>query len=115
MNRSTSLMLFNKNNILRYIPNVNAVFYLRGIADENSLYPIYYIGQGSRNNIKRKLIDLLEKKNWTDIVYINYVECDREKLARSLEKYEINRHRPKYNFSPNVENIMHISMYQTQR
>jgi len=111
MKKSTNLMLFNKNNVLRYVPNVNAVYYLRGIADENSLYPIYFIGQGSKNNLKRKLLEILEHNNWTDVVYINYIECDKGKTAKSLEKYEINRHRPKYNYAVKSEELMQMTMY----
>ena len=114
MNRSTNLMLFNKNNVLRYIPNVNAVYYLRGIADENSLYPIYFIGQGTKRNLKRRLLEILENNNWTDVVYINYIECDKGKTAKSLKRYEINRHKPKYNFSLESENLIHMTMYQNK-
>lgn len=102
ISKPTSLMLFSKNGILNYIPNTHAVYYLRGIADENSLYPIYYIGKSKRGNLRSQLLEQFLENDWTDIVYINYIECDTAKEAKHLEKLEINRHGPKYNRKSSV-------------
>lgn len=95
--KPTKLMLFHKNTILNYIPETNAVYFLRGIADENSLYPIYYIGKASRGEFREKLLDQYFQNDWSDIVYINFIECDTKGELQALLKQEIKRHKPKYN------------------
>jgi hypothetical protein len=96
--KRSSLLIYSKASILNYIPNTNAVYYLRGIADENSLYPIYYIGRAKRGQLKRILLNEFYKNNWKDIVYINFIECGNDREAKALQKYEVLRHKPKYNF-----------------
>ncbi|MFC1780066.1 hypothetical protein ACFLY9_00005 [Patescibacteria group bacterium] len=95
--KSTSLMLYSRNAINQFIPNGNAVYFLRGIADENSLYPIYYIGRSSNGRFRDLLLEKFYKNEWNDVVYINYIECESDREAKELQKYEITRHRPKYN------------------
>ncbi|MDD3647619.1 MAG: hypothetical protein PHS44_03930 [Candidatus Dojkabacteria bacterium] len=95
--KPSSLILYSKNSLKNFIPNTNTVYYLRGIADENSLYPIYYIGQAKKGRTRDQLVKEFFQNNWNDVVYINYVECDNEREAKSLAKQEIARHKPKYN------------------
>jgi len=95
--RPTSLMLYNKNSVISFIPDTHAVYYLRGIADENSLYPVYFIGRSKKKNLRRELLETLIKNDWIDIVYVNYIECESEKEAEFIERKEISRHHPKYN------------------
>jgi len=94
-------MLFNRNTVSSYIPNVNAVYYLRGIADDSSLYPIYYIGRAQSGNLRNHLLRQFISQNHPEVVYINYIEFDTEQQAKTFEKQEISRHKPKYNMQQN--------------
>lgn len=91
-------MLYSKASISKFVPNKNTVYYLRGIADENTLYPIYYIGRTKQGRVKKQLVTEFMNNSWNDIVYINYTECNSEREAKQLEKQELNRFKPKYNF-----------------
>ncbi|MBU0976476.1 MAG: hypothetical protein ABIE03_03125 [Patescibacteria group bacterium] len=95
--KPSSLILYSRNSLKNFIPNTNTVYYLRGIADEHSLYPIYYIGQARNGKTREQLVEEFLQNDWNDIVYINYVECDNEKEAKVLARNEIARHQPKYN------------------
>ncbi|MBN2015776.1 hypothetical protein JW766_02995 [Candidatus Dojkabacteria bacterium] len=95
--KPTTLMVYSRNAIKNFVPNVNGVYYLRGIADENSLYPIYYIGRAEKGRLREELLDKFYTNEWLDITYINYIECDSKKEAKQLQKFEILRHKPKYN------------------
>lgn len=95
--KPTSLMLFNKNTITSYIPNTCGVYYLRGIADETSLYPIYYIGKAKPGHLREELLKRYFQNDWPEVVYFNYIECDTDKEAKVLLKQEIARHKPKLN------------------
>ncbi len=103
---NTKLLLFNKSTILNHIQEENAVFYLRGIADEKSLYPIYYIGSAKKGNLKEKLFQILCTKNWDDIVYINLIICKDSFQAKELKISEIKRHKPKYNSLNPLQNFL---------
>lgn len=98
IHKPTSLILFNRNTINNYIPNTCGVYYLRGIADETSLYPVYYIGRAKLGQLRTKLMEHCQKEDWLDVVYFNYIECDTDREARILHKHEVSRHKPKYNF-----------------
>jgi excinuclease UvrABC nuclease subunit len=96
--KPTSLMLFNRNTICNYIPNTRGVYYLRGIADESSLYPIFFIGRAKNGQLREELLRQCIQKDWPEVVYFNYIECDTEREMKILLKNEIARHKPKYNF-----------------
>lgn len=102
IHKRTSLMLFNRNTIAYYIPNTTGVFYLRGIADETSLYPIYFIGQAKTGQMREELLKQCLQNEWPEVVYFNYIECDNNREAKIFLKREIARHRPKYNFKESV-------------
>ena len=99
IHKPTRLMLFNRNTISSYIPNTCGVFYLRGIADESSLYPIYYIGKAKEGQLREHLLQLWGDKEWPEVVYFNYVECDTAREASRFQKFEIEKHKPKYNYN----------------
>ena len=95
--KATSLKLYNRNTISSYIPNVNAVYYLRGIADDTSLYPIYLIGRAGK--LRDHLLRQFTQENRPEVVYLNYIEFDSWEEAKTFEEQEIARHKPKYNVS----------------
>ena len=97
MKKATTLTLFNRNTITNHTPNTCGVYYLRGIADENSLYPVYYIGVAKKSALREKLMNHFLNEAWTEIVYFNYIECDSPHEARMIAQREINRHKPKFN------------------
>ncbi len=97
MKSATSLMLYNKNTIASYIPNIHAVYYLRGIADNDSLYPIYFIGRTEKGSLRDELLEKFIMENKPEVVYINYIEFNNSRDAGLFEKREIERHKPKYN------------------
>lgn len=97
MKNSSGLLLFNRNTIQNFIPRANVVYYLRGIADEATLYPIYYIGSVDQNRTKQELLEKFLFENWSDVVYINYKEFSSEREARKYAKTEESRFQPKYN------------------
>jgi excinuclease UvrABC nuclease subunit len=110
--KKINLMLFSRNTIRYFVPNVNAVYYLRGIADENSLYPIYYIGRAENNDLKSKLLKIFEENEWNDIIYLNYIECEDPKQIKVYEEFEIKRHQPKYNLeNEQVKTFVHTPTY----
>lgn len=111
-NKASKLMLYNRNSLVKYIPDINAVYFLRGIADENSLYPVYFVGKGRKGELRRKLVGEFIDKQWNDIVYINYIQCDSEEEARRIYSEELTRHKPKYNgTTPTPQNIIHNTEY----
>jgi excinuclease UvrABC nuclease subunit len=97
LHKPTTLMLYTRNGIRNYVPNVCGVYYLRGIADEKSIYPVYYIGTAKRGRLREKLLNHYFKTDWNDVVYLNYIECDNEGEAKQLARHAIEAYRPKYN------------------
>lgn len=100
--KQTNLMLYNRNSVNSCVPNICSVYYLRGIANETSLYPIYYIGISKPNKLRDVLIDHLSKGECQDVIYVNYIECDSYKEAKSLARREIERFNPKYNLQKSI-------------
>jgi hypothetical protein len=97
--KTSRLLLFNKHTILNCIPNIRAVFYLRGIADEKALYPIYYIGMTKKEQLRQNLLRLFFEINWADIIYINYIQFDSKSEAKQFAQEEISKYQPKYNYN----------------
>ena len=100
--KSTSLMLYNRNTISRYVPNTHAVYFLRGIADDNSLYPIYYIGKSSNGKLREHLLKKFSEEYHPEIVYINYIKFKSDREAQQFIKQEIARHKPQFNLEKKV-------------
>ncbi len=114
--KAKGLQLFNRNTILNHGPNSCGVYYLRGIADEFSLYPVYYIGVADHLEMRKKLLEHFIDENWTEVVYFNYVECDNFNEAQILAEREIIRHKPKYNSeSALVTQFLPIPEYKYSR
>lgn len=114
--KSTMLQLFNRNTIVNHGPSTCGVYYLRGIADEFSLYPVYYIGVANHLEMRKKLLEHFFNENWTEIVYFNYIECDTIEEARHIAQAEIKRHKPKYNSeSAFMNQFMPIPEYKYSR
>lgn len=95
--KATALSLFNRSTIVNHTPDSCGVYYLRGIADEESLYPVYYIGVAKRNELRQKLLEHFLDEAWTEVIYFNYVECSDPKEAEVIAKNEIEKHKPKFN------------------
>jgi len=108
--KASKLMLFTKETIYRDIPeNVTGVIYLRGIADEYSLYPIYYVSKAHGRTVKEQLLIIFNTKGWNDAVYMNYVECSSNDEANTLEQEELKRYAPKYNAQDEKDEEVYVS------
>jgi hypothetical protein len=88
--------------------DINAVYFLRGIADERTLYPIHYIGRIEKGNVKQQLLNQFFHSDWEEIVYIQFVGCDSKEEAQALAEYEINHNKPKYNYRQSQEDILPV-------
>ena len=89
---------YNGQSVRLNAPDKIGVYYCGYLNYSNQLIPLY-IGRaiGIGVTLKSRLLDHLREDRWPDVTHFGYNVCLTKQEAESLERSEINEHKPKYN------------------